>query len=476
MVKMSEQEEEAYTHGKTDFSIIYSSRVGGMSLLLGPARFVNHDCEPNAKFITSNKDNIHLLVLRDIELGQEINVRYADDYFGDNNKECLCQTCEVGGRNGWAPEVKVEEEEDAKSLKMGSADSIDAPGMRRTRSKRKNDEAIQLLSYSQEKRAKRKAPKDEMLTPPDSDRAVSEDPKLSKSFGEPATIEPKVNYSPAAAEVPPTPNTTSGTPTCTIDLSTSEADIAESLLALAQSPGFHKPLSFSPQPSVSHSFVPRHPELGRVLSYDGGQTSSKPELGPRGFTDTTGAQQSASAQLLPATSAITGNLGEVAVQRAVPIMAANRAPGNDPSIGTLPSPQWSVEANAAFASNVESDLSEMSDTEFSRLDTAFEGSAQRNQNSAKPKHTEPFGGRKSVPSPPPHETIHKRTPGDYIDFFDSDCIKCNCADCHEDFIHGDRWYVPRSCQRCERHSKIYGLVWPKTVRKKGDSEVCILFP
>ena len=34
-----------------DFSVMYSTKKKCMYLLLGPARFVNHDCEPNTKVI-----------------------------------------------------------------------------------------------------------------------------------------------------------------------------------------------------------------------------------------------------------------------------------------------------------------------------------------------------------------------------------------------------------------------------------------
>jgi histone-lysine N-methyltransferase SUV420H len=100
-------------------------------------------------------------------------------------------------------------------------------------------------------------------------------------------------------------------------------------------------------------------------------------------------------------------------------------------------------------------------------------SAPDSEQKKRQRSTEASSRRKSTMIAPPlyAEPARKRVPGDYINFFDSDCIKCTCMDCKEDFIHNDRWYVPRSCRRCERHSKIYGLVWPKTVKRKGDSEV-----
>src|SRR5690606_1956973 len=72
LVKMTEADEEEYRGRERDFSVMHSSRMNGNCLLLGPARFVNHDCEPNARFVTTSKDLITLTATRDIELGEEI--------------------------------------------------------------------------------------------------------------------------------------------------------------------------------------------------------------------------------------------------------------------------------------------------------------------------------------------------------------------------------------------------------------------
>ncbi|EMC99144.1 hypothetical protein BAUCODRAFT_393590 [Baudoinia panamericana UAMH 10762] len=101
-VEMTEQEEKELC-SRTDFSIVLSSRRKRPSLFLGPARFANHDCDSNARLNTSGPHGIHIVACKDIAVGDEITVTYGEDYFGLENCECLCATCENNVRNGWDP-------------------------------------------------------------------------------------------------------------------------------------------------------------------------------------------------------------------------------------------------------------------------------------------------------------------------------------------------------------------------------------
>ncbi|CAD0042590.1 unnamed protein product [Aureobasidium pullulans] len=99
-VAMSEEDEK--TIGMNDFSIVISSRKKRPSLFLGPARFANHDCNANAKLITSSHNGMSIVSAKHIKVGDEITVTYGEDYFGEDNCECLCATCERLQRNGWS--------------------------------------------------------------------------------------------------------------------------------------------------------------------------------------------------------------------------------------------------------------------------------------------------------------------------------------------------------------------------------------
>lgn len=82
-----------------DFSMITNDNGSG-SLLLGPARFVNHSCQPNTAFKSRGK-RITLVAIRPISPGQEITVFYGKSYFSRHNKECQCLICEIRGVNGF---------------------------------------------------------------------------------------------------------------------------------------------------------------------------------------------------------------------------------------------------------------------------------------------------------------------------------------------------------------------------------------
>ena len=65
-------------------------------IMLGPASFVNHECNPNARYVVSgekNKTIISIQAIRTVEIDEEISIFYSPDYFGDNNRNCQCTTC-----------------------------------------------------------------------------------------------------------------------------------------------------------------------------------------------------------------------------------------------------------------------------------------------------------------------------------------------------------------------------------------------
>ncbi|KZT67153.1 hypothetical protein DAEQUDRAFT_813025 [Daedalea quercina L-15889] len=86
---------------RRDFSVIHSKQLKKNHLFLGPARFVNHDCDHNVELFREGR-YITFRVIKPIGVGEEVTAHYGDGYFGRKNRHCLCETCEKNGRGGYA--------------------------------------------------------------------------------------------------------------------------------------------------------------------------------------------------------------------------------------------------------------------------------------------------------------------------------------------------------------------------------------
>ncbi|KAJ7651146.1 hypothetical protein FB45DRAFT_731006 [Roridomyces roridus] len=113
------------TESLRDFSsVIRSSKTGKEHLFLGPARFVNHDCSNNCELFWGQGKYIGVRVLRPIVPGEEITVNYGAGYFGVDNRNCLCETCEKEGRRGYVDAATAEDADDEMKVVFVAAENL----------------------------------------------------------------------------------------------------------------------------------------------------------------------------------------------------------------------------------------------------------------------------------------------------------------------------------------------------------------
>ena len=108
--EINEEQEQKLRNCGVDTSCIIE---GSKSLLVvkGAVAFVNHDCEPNSKFVPLPNGWIGVEALKKIKPGEEITVHYAKGYFGTNQKFCQCPTCQSRGTGSYRKRKRGEREE-----------------------------------------------------------------------------------------------------------------------------------------------------------------------------------------------------------------------------------------------------------------------------------------------------------------------------------------------------------------------------
>ncbi|KCV68642.1 hypothetical protein H696_04933 [Fonticula alba] len=125
VARLTTQEERRLTDSdQRDFSVMFSTSKGANCLFLGPARFVNHDCNPNCRFIPSGQHGVCFMALRSIGPCEEITVFYGADYFGPGNIECECETCESEQKGAFS---KSAQRPAARAESPRAASDLEAP-------------------------------------------------------------------------------------------------------------------------------------------------------------------------------------------------------------------------------------------------------------------------------------------------------------------------------------------------------------
>lgn len=418
-VVITAEEEKEIAVRKKDFSIVVSSRSKSTSLFMGPARFANHDCNANAALMTTSHAGIEIVAIRPIEAGEEITVTYGENYFGEDNCECLCATCERGMRNGWASEDST--------VVPSETIEEDRQEIYALRRRRREDSVGGSRTPS--------------VTPGMRPRILKTRVKGSRLS----------NAHDSSAASSPAPVATPHGRKRAID-------------AIASPP-------ITPAKRLKHSAEAlSHRAFSRDSSTTGSSSSSN---GDAAETDVTSPEKE-SPEPVPETPMKRSGTG--AARQARGESNAKGVPLSPESVKGLRSPQSTkgdnAEAGAATTtmsiasilnSPVRSESKQVTPITIS-IETVEDAESVIVVGGGPQQPPRKYERRTFVKqaTPPPR----KRTPGDYqltpLLLSQPEMAWIQCTICTSYFVQQNAYFTRSSCPRCERHSKLYGYIWPKT--------------
>ncbi|KAF2497340.1 hypothetical protein BU16DRAFT_311818 [Lophium mytilinum] len=448
-VALTEKEEDDLDDSRLDFSIVVSSRKKTRSLFLGPARFANHDCDANAKLSTKGPHGMQIVSVKNIEIGDEITVSYGDNYFGEDNQECLCASCERQLANGWAP-VKNEDDSDEATAVL--------------------EEVLEEGAYML--RRKRKYGTENESSSKDSTPAAMDGRKRRR-------VESPQTSTPASPALAVNAN------------SARKLKRPSKFLALKKERSMSSlrqevPISSIEDPTTNASRAIRTQQRDGLLTMTLDEADSSRQTTPR---TPSAAESPKSTQSTDATS-VEDDAVMTGTQEPIP----DTIKGAIPTILQPLASPTAIPISSLLNADAESELSELS--ESYELDDALQTvTARKRSVSLKapliPRTTRSASRRTdslrtATPLPFDLESVDdflasssQRRPGDYTLTKALLAAKysrwVSCRTCDADFVQADAYNTRIECPRCERHSKLYGYAWPKTDREgKWDKEERVL--
>ncbi|KAI1115962.1 hypothetical protein F5Y14DRAFT_440220 [Nemania sp. NC0429] len=443
-VMITAKEDKELAKRKKDFSIVISSRYKCAALFMGPARFANHDCDANARLMITGHAGIEIVATRNIDVGDEITVSYADNYFGEDNCECLCKTCEGKVANGWARgnegaalKKSIEDSSmEGYSLRRRRRDDSCASGsrtpsvtpdirprIRKTKPKTQNGSLEhELLCDSPVPhnilREKRKREYASLQSPPVTpSKRLKTRPYEAGSVLIPSGLERRSSDDSTSSEHSASDSASTDAAVMT-DATTPEAEIQEAAL---QSP------ELTPVQPRSTALKVEDSDMSSITDFS--RTPSAPPV-------------------------LKTNLLAQLEDNAPPSTADSQIDEiSSVAVVALPASATAIVEDALLTSP--EDVLQTPDPEPSR---------GRSRGRVRSKADEQQKGAESIDEAV--QVTKQRMPGDYtltpVLLSEPNTAWIHCTNCGDAFVQQNAYYTRSSCFRCERHSKLYGYLWPKT--------------
>lgn len=453
-VQMTPEEEADLDLNRRDFSIVMSSRKKAASIFLGPARFANHDCNSNAKLMTAGNDGMEVRAVRDIALGEEITVKYGDGYFGEDNCECLCHTCEMLMRNGWAPPSESGVSTPVPTPLPVEPSDPDSPYSFRRKRKYGSDHGSQTPSMTPDAQTPVKRRRlDHMSASPRSR-------KYPNGIDSPVKME-RVN-SRLRHEIP--------------GFDSDQASNANASSKRVPEDVIRVDLDGISSMETERVVVEKQVSAPSVSLSSGQRQSTHPErlyLDPHPSIEVTDAEEF-----------------DLKVLQDKPLVLKENSSDDQgsPSSSGQADSLLSVSASTTDATSVSEDTVAIKQeicqkaTEESRFHSDKAKSTEDTYNETfevtpdvetAAKTRKRWTRKKPIIEEP--QTPKERVPGDYhltkALLYDSCAAWVACTICDTFFVQPDAYFTRAACPRCERHSKLYGYGWPKTEKAgKHDTE------
>ena len=436
-----------------NFSVVQSNRKKNTLIFLGPARFANHDCAANGRLVSIGKDGLEVHATRNIDIGEEITVTYSPGYFGANNEECLCHTCELQERNGWASATSCGASEIGDSMPDPSEAASERPRTLSKKRKHRSDTDSTLSEPSPAfKRSKPERPHsrlNQVLTPPPSSRSLDDESTPVMKIEETTTPTAK------------TPSTrTSSRDSAYLDTTMTEES---QQTTVSNSP--EPPLTAEPPSKKKLRLI----DQMTSFAYPSPDTSTTANsLSPvmnrsKGHTDSGGlalGMEHAWDSEAPVTIKIE-TIEKTKLERdniscPVPILVqANPEVAGVPETNTLTDPVRTTFKRTTISASLRQPSSPVLPSIETSISTPVDDLT-----------TTIISKTETALTVLPNTKTVARRPGDYIltrrllaQPFDR---WVQCQTCANHFLQSNGYQTRRECPRCERHSKLYGFEWPKT--------------